>query len=1284
MDALEKALGEAIEAAQEEHARRQTRDPNLPALELPDVAVRLLEEGEEPGAALLGVTVREPTREGHARLSLADWGPAQAIALARRLAQASALPTNARVSLRGFAERLTEHPGWVDPVVERDLLIRWLAEVSQGSSPRSAEEARACLTRAAWRRACASEDGGPLHLFNESLLDQLFGRWLLRPRAMTEAGAWTRAPRGAALEMIEALLQEGIPDGSRATLLELVDIAAKPGRGRSERFEALRQAIAGPEPKRLLGALIRTGVLREARGATLEPTHPELAAAYAARALRDPAAFIQRPELLVDPHGAWFITELARHGVAWGAFVEATELVPAALAMDVCVARLRFAWASDTPPPDEDLIQCWAGTLWAAAHAVFARGCVGGWGFGCRGWRDLLRLCSERFRRQLPVLREDPIAELRAFVPEAVVDLVARWRRTPELGEPALPEQPKTYSEMDPFTQRRGLEANLYDLAPWQHHPAHFTELWQGGRWDVHDGRTLRRLEELAESGDTQALEFLAGTLYLEEVKEAGSFTRGPAEERWSALPGPVRLRWVLEVVPNGEDAWRLLQALLKALKPSDWRRQQGHPDHGAINAEHPCFTDLIHLGERVGVEIMEDVLAEMLLPGRSWSDDWLPRDLAWVLVERLELRRLLRDLVKAPAVLIPALRLGWNERRGVHVFWGRGEDQFEHLRPIWHGRRPSLHVDTLVESWMERAQRAAEILHRLGEPEPLELLWAGQLPPRLPSMLFDACLQLLGLLTALCEGRTGHYGDKMPTEVLAAVAPEDFDVTVETPLTAIHRDPLLNSVMRMPVSGWRAVTEDSAILRSVRRAFRGLEELIRLPMGAWPDEVCAWLRVRVHRPGALGWPRYDLMLHDQVWRSARALLDAGETGPVERWATGSHLQNGKPPPLETVTRANARAVQTWWVEDRRRLDAAWEVLRNAEPLLDKKEELEARLLREGSHLDGWREHAAVQPHCPRPFVIRHCLNDPVTAFYLHERNRRSEEWGVVLRAHYATAPARRTAAWWALRLGERSPESPELLDALMGWALDDPTPWSGPWSWSEPDEAGRLSGGQLELLEHLVQRPEAWATKGLLRLWEDGLARPWLSYGREEVPAAVEGWWLVDTVSPHIPTVVRLLADALCARGHDPEVVSRWPGPLPLQSAEHKRASPAQHLRAWLIEYARRHATSELLRSRLRTWLDDGGVPPIEEAWLLMARDCLEDRELLIELAEATDTPYLPVLARVAPERLPDAARRMVQEGEPERYTIWMVLGDTQGPDAVSPRAAVLAREMLMEVERA
>ncbi|MCB9795189.1 MAG: hypothetical protein H6741_21000 [Alphaproteobacteria bacterium] len=336
-EALEGALQERVaQLVAEREAAREAR-PDLAPLQIPDFDVVI--QPEDGPRRPLRISVQREAEPPRIELRLSAWGPEQALDLATRLGQAPSVSPKGRAALKRFAERLTEHPGWIGPEMDRDLIIRWLAQVAQDGAPSSAKQARGLLTRGAWTRLL--ELHPRLEPFGEALLDRFFAGMADLARAPSALGPWTRVSRAQALALAEAALT-ALPQ-ERAALIELVEALSKPGRGRAERYQALREALATPSPEGLLGALEDGSLLRRAPWDSLQATSPELAAIHAARGLEDLSLLRRHPERLVDPLGATLVEALAHQGAGWADLVDTTEGLSPALAVDICLARLRFA-----------------------------------------------------------------------------------------------------------------------------------------------------------------------------------------------------------------------------------------------------------------------------------------------------------------------------------------------------------------------------------------------------------------------------------------------------------------------------------------------------------------------------------------------------------------------------------------------------------------------------------------------------------------------------------------------------------------------------------------------------------------------------------------------------------------------------------------------------------------------------------------------------------------------------------------------------------------------------
>ncbi|MCB9793802.1 MAG: hypothetical protein H6741_13875 [Alphaproteobacteria bacterium] len=1291
-------LRSALERCLEESRRKAIQEAQASGkpLEVPSVRVVVAGPGAQVGALEIVVRVEEPSAEPGLfgpLLTLAEWGPEQGVALARRLAESEALEPRARAHLSSFADRLREHPGWTAPVLEPDLLIRWLAEVARAGCPRDGEQARALLTSAGWRRARAAAPA--LAEFEEELLDAVFASLATRERPTGEPGSWTRAPRAALLTALAQAASLSLEGLGRAELLELVDACEQRGRGRAERRAALRRAISAPSPEVLLEALVRGGVFKKARGDSYEAAEPELAAAHAARRLRSARAFAQRPERIVDPHGVLLAQELARHGVSWAELLRATSSAPPYLAVDVAALRLAFAWCMDAPPSAPGLAAAWATLLWASSHGFLALAPNNTRDPWPRTNRALLKQVSWRFRQALPLLGLDPVGELEALVPKLARDLVGRWRRTPGPNEPETQVSNLALMglELRELESREELARLIRALGPAQVHPA---KCWEHVRWTEGEVPAVARLQEVAMNGDQDARDMLAGRACLREREHVRSLEasmrpqrEGPAEDCWRHLSPGLRLDWALREGPRGEEGWQLYCELVGA-----FGARRGGSERRELGPEHPRFEDLVELGAAQDRRLVARELVIRVTPGGFDFHKWFPLELAWALVERLELRPLLRSLVRWPEAVVPRLRLHADEY-GLRLTWGEGQQHIV-LKPRWVSTsdaaseeireryaRPRLGVEGIVARWRDIAMRAASCLYRLGEPQPLLELWRTTRVALPSDSLRRQVYSIEGFL-GVADFPSHRGGRGCPLEALQAIAPEEPDDSE----SARQQDRMTLQMWGLRRAGALTFAWDPCRAPEIRRALLGLWSLTRRPWAEWPEPVVDWLAGIFGAPVRYAHGEQRHWVAEQAYAAAASLLASGDQEPLRLWVEGRHDQivgwpEGELAEAErAAAEGSARAVKAWWEEDRTRLDGLW-ALAEARDCANPKLRAQLRhiLLLAGAHHRGFKADAPPRVACPRPYVIRAALEDTEIARGHHHFNWRSPKWAVVIRRQLEDTVDARSRAYWATCLAKTEPGCPELIDALRYWLLEDSAPWAGPLGWEALEEESRWVGGTLELLEVALSMDEDWVTDGLERLWRDGLRRPWIDshagYKREE---AAGGWWFDTSGFGGPPGVVGKLAHALIERGRGEPVLEAWPPPTEESGDEPARAN---RLRRWLRAKALPLAPDELLVERLEDWLAAPGSRPfpMDEAWELFKRGHEGLDEVALALAERLMAPNFAMLVRLNPPRALEAVKVRIEAGEDPRYTLLHMLAEMSEPGAAAPSEMVEGRRMVSEL---
>lgn len=1269
---LDTARAEAIQKAQDAPAdgRRRARRPQepreIPVLQV-EIATAPAESDIAPGVLRL-LVVDEADRNKTENLTglslrLVPWGPPQAAALARRLAESARLPAQQATALRAFARRVDETPANVDAEATPDLIIRLLAEVARRGCPETVPRARDLLARAAWAQAHAR--GGPaLAPFDERLMDHLMAGLATRARsAPNDVRCWTWAPRGVVLGHLRVSLTALLGPAAGRPLAALVEEAKQAkGAERPKSLERIAQALASEPAEDVLEALVAGGVFtveQRYTGPFLRVTEPTVAAIWAARGLGELPPFDAERQRLLDADWLPVLDELARRGLRLSALQARLEACPEDLSLDAAAWMVRFATVCDTAIPVNVLLPAWATMVWAETHGMYTslaslqRSPWDGW------LPRALRALSARYRDVLPAFQRDPFNELSDRVPEVARALVARWRRTPAVEtEPGFPMQSWGFLNFVELKDRDSLRYQICDLCPDQVVP---TEPWSLEFWEGRDlGRGLTRLVERAKAGDDGAARLLDGRAWLAVREDRGAaevwIIDGPrrvplADQIWHHLPKAGLLSWILRARHAGPSAARLLQAVAGALKPEE--RGQ-------------AMAGLLTLAERAGVHEMEGLCACSLLEREPWVQRLEP-DLALQIAGRLKMVGLLDRVVMRPREALPLSRLRVQDGAVWLDLGGDREPMRVLPRLTTHGPvdRVTLPVNDEVLGLEELAHGAAVELYRLGHDRPLRERWTRG-PEHLAGLrLWRDVVRVEGLFSLLVSGFPSPYFQVEELLCLGGLAPKGELGLVDGNNTALnHIYVNIFNIRQFTIEALLGLR--SALRPEVLAIADGLVALLVSLPDALPTEVEHLLtgghRAQYSRASASAEWSID------AWRdrAARALVDLGDDAPLRVWAStagGHHVSTRRE--YET-----AATVDRWLEEDETHLDRAWEVVqgeRAAGRLKGERlDEAEWRLLARGSaraHRSGGSSTPSRGPARPRHYVLTEALRtrDADRWMRLHELNRHHGDWVPVIRKAVQSERDPRTRAALALDLSRHEPTTPELPRALRHWALDDADPFLGgaEFDW----QAGRAVGGVTPLLKALAALDEPWVEDGLHRLWRLALCLPISKYrptfGRPGwgEPRPAEPMALVPLWG-QCPSPLAELAPLMETRGLADELLRAWTHPPrepePVEGFGGDRPTA---LRRWLRPWWLRLASSEALHQKLLVDLTRVPEGVVDE---LMRRRAPGLEGYAAHLARATDYYILRPLLETDPGAAVHAvAERAAHPVAPIRMELATALDD-------------------------
>jgi hypothetical protein len=628
-----------------------------------DLAVQQL----QAAAPELTIEVVEPGGRDRVDFSLAEWGPDEAVALARRLA-GSSLEERARGHLLAFAERVEQEPDMVPHGIAADLLIWQLSGVARSGCPSSVAQARRQLTRGAWERATTGAER--LVRFDERLLERLFARLAARERGATEPGPWTLAKRDALLQILGEVMRSLAGEGLARPLSQLLERIAEAG-SKSERqaaLDAMRSALAADPVEEVLRELIEGRILAEVQGPPfgyLRAGDRLLASVWAARELDVPTTLEGRWALLVDPDWGLVLDEQVRAGVvSFGRVCELLAPTPPELALDAALARLRAALLAPAPP--EQVTADWAAVSWAVAHRTF---CRDSWSWE-EPWHVLathtIEAISWRYRASLPPLGDDPLGVVSARLAPEARELVRRWAAT---------------SSRQPHTP----DMVLRTRSPLQDVP-------EGPTWDtlVRARPELRveRAHELALAGHEGCRRLLSGASQAEQkVGYVG----------WPRL----RLEWASRCGPRGEDGLKIFTQLAKELA-----------------SDPEALVELLQLARELGQDVAGGAAVTSIRDEVHFGGGGELLPLWFRILESFRMVDELERLARLPQRQLDGATIVFRHRQWV-LDTGSLLVRVKVESPEG-SRHTQFMLEEHVDRWELIAEQAAVSLHRLRRPEAL------------------------------------------------------------------------------------------------------------------------------------------------------------------------------------------------------------------------------------------------------------------------------------------------------------------------------------------------------------------------------------------------------------------------------------------------------------------------------------------------------------------------------------------------------------------------------------
>ncbi|MCB9795329.1 MAG: hypothetical protein H6741_21710 [Alphaproteobacteria bacterium] len=993
-------------------------------------------------------------------LELVPWGEPELAQLAER----PRLPSAVRAAVDALRTRLPQLGAAMDPLLRPRTLLPWLVAVSQADEKEPPDLIEHALEQVVAEVTHRSGSEG-LRTLGGPFLCALMAAW---SASLQPHERWVSVDREAALSFIRSALAqiERSPLSEAELRRQLQGVRAqlgvKPMRAALNELERL----LFHDPLLLLDALVRGGLLEE-RTQGLTPADTLSADLLAARGLVGQAL----PQAVLHPHQGRLLRLMVAMGQDPDVVLVSARSAPPVRAPEAYQAAAFVLGAAPERCRDADAHAVWAGAVYAAISGVGRATPFGQIQLEPfeldRAMVLALRRLSHDAREHLPDLgSEEPLARLEALTPPGLLRFAELWGSgLPELvGEAAI-----TLPAMAPFqvhpsvADSLGLgEGELIPLGAWP---------WRAERGDAQVQRQLAGHE-----GDGWAL-----TRALQDRSETERqaltlrwLARAPAQE--DELGGSVGWLWAEASEDLKGASGQALLALLRRLPRATvrgWIRVAllgplepfGLVEHAdllvALADDGNLRQTRLHSPEVKAPEAKLIALAEALAD-------------AELLVEIAEWGERLLD---TPALWPVAL--SWpRARRGV----------FEaSASAALHGFQ---RVDQLSEL-------AAEAAHRLSAQDALRRRWTNQ--DALPELLVEQA-NTLALLSLATQTSEAAWTTRPPPEGMPLVPRPEADSDGRWPLT-----------LREGPGERRLIVHDEAALAAAR-ALCAVAEQLRSPLEApLSDVTLDWIYSLVEsqahldgrgvqRPAAHGVARARWSL-DWRW-CARAFAvsprEVERTPPrtLKEWFYGRPVRAGQALLSlkdDALLRSALAEIERSWAH----------LMRSVPPTLmgptgSAVQSCAERLRAGGAHAErAW----ALATHEQRRAILYHLIHDrsgPLPTPWAHRAVALGEQ-GLVVKSLQHISPSQTlevgvpwvkqaTAGWArlhrALKLHSASSWPPGLLDEVLRWALEEPTPFGhedGPAWWTEAGvQAAELladSGGGVQL--GVVQLREA-AT----RLW--------------------------------------------------------------------------------------------------------------------------------------------------------------------------------------------------------
>lgn len=1176
------------------------------------------------------IVVTDGTEARGTAVHLRPWGGRELAALARRIAATPCIDAHRAQRLVQFAHNIEDVPDAARLSMPPDLVIWLLAEVANREGESNTKDIPSLLTAGAWRRAATGAKR--LSAFDERLMEVLCSLLVKRGRSRIDVGGWCCASRkrfGLLLRKAIRSIGHQWRDSSDLDLLATIRTA----KGRAQRdaaAEELARRLEGDPTDSLIDELVEGGILEVQSSLGREWIrfrHVNVASIWAARGTNPATTFEKHPEVTTDTEWASFIDEASDLGFPLAPSLTALASETPEASVDADLLLLRHAARSAQTVDVDEVRRAWASVLWAAANGIWNTWRSDPWNPWVKQAEGVLLDVSKRYRRTLPRFGERA-AQIEFMADESSRGMVAAWARI--------------------STESANIEEKIRRMSPWQNDP-HIAAGWAALRQSPEIAQQI--LVEEAERGDSHCRNLLSGVAWA---------SGEPGADYWPWLAVDVRLEWAVRAGPSGSLGLRVLLHILRESKQ--------------LADRVPQFLDIVR---RIGPDVMKPECASSLRDHQHRGTDlWgLPVDLAFAIAEEFEFFDVLTELAMQPSVEAPSARIRATDWGFVLQVPDRAEAALKMSRPSDQGTPLfgiSFGVEEVLDRWESLAERAAIALHRAGHAQALEGRWRDGPAAKADSLKRDERRYKALLLVLLnppwawevLPKRNANSTVGVPLEAFAAQARDDVPTMAEEPGLLMSLRPLGD------VGSWRAIQSVGIenVSPQLVRAVHGVWCLLKDLPDDLPDEIDVYLDAVV---GAVSsWNEREIERRRcLLWseRAARELVAGGDTRPIEEWVKQHRGDREESVP---VLAAKA-AVEKMICEDDSVLESAWDTfssfrIEDPQSAADQRQ-VRDRLLQLGSVVGGGE--AERQGHTrPLPFVVKEALTHLEESSWLTHLNGKNPSWLPVLLDQRKRATTERERAYWALAINQVAPTTSEVSGSLRWWIEHDPEPFSGGEHWRKKDRA--WDGGSRPLLEACLARTDDWVIAGIERLLRIAT----------ELPISDET--ALDQCVLHAssanPWPLSALADALVARGRIEPVLNVWRVP-PAGPAPHGRAADHDRptrIRFWLLEHWLRHESETELRARLSDDLFRNRI-----AWALYARGARELEQ--VAWREATDRgrPDYYLLARIAPERLPDAFKMRLDSPNAElRAELCSLIESASCPYWENPRALLEARRALLK----